>query len=98
MKTCATCKYLGGLAEMSVPDDNGDYQYTEHRRCARIIHGNGHDLMLSTVLAEPALVTDGSGYAARLIVLPTFGCALHASTVEGTQRDDMQHAGEDDVD
>lgn len=26
---------------------------------------------------EPAAVLDGSGYAARLVVLPTFGCVLH---------------------
>ena len=26
---------------------------------------------------DAAVVTDGSGYAARLRVLPTFGCTLH---------------------
>jgi len=52
---------------------------TEHRTCARIIHGNSHAKIDDDqrVKTEPALVTDGSGYAARLVVLPTFGCVLH---------------------
>jgi len=29
-----------------------------------------------------AVVTDGSGYAARLCVLPTFGCNLHEPRVK----------------
>ena len=57
----------------------GDTRETDHHACARIIHGNGSQSRgdFAKVNAEPAVVTDGSGYAARLRVLPTFGCALH---------------------
>jgi len=47
---------------------------TQHQTCARIVHGNGGDS--PGVAHELAVVVDGSGYAARLCVLPTFGCAL----------------------
>ena len=56
--------------------DDDDYEETSHHNCARIIHGNGSD-MSPDVALEPAVVTHGSGYAARLKVLPTFGCILH---------------------
>jgi hypothetical protein len=59
-------------------DENKDE--TAHHACARIIHGNGdakYKLPFAQLNAEPALVTDGSGYSARLKVLPTFGCVLH---------------------
>lgn len=79
MKTCATCRFLGAEAPLShspagfmVPDVE-----SEHRRCVRIIHGNADGNPSTSVLEEPAVVTDGSGYAASLRVLPSFGCTLH---------------------
>jgi len=74
-------------------EDNGAEFITGHRSCVRIIHGNGdakYDRGFAGLAPEPALVTDGSGYAARLIVLPTFGCTLHepveqAPGAEGTK-------------
>lgn len=66
MVHCNTCKYMAAQRE-----GNGHYS------CVKIVHGNPsgdtpneHDL---------AAVLDGSGYAARLVVLPTFGCVLHES-------------------
>jgi len=58
-------------------DGPGDTRPTDHHACARIIHGNPGGIDFAKVNAEPAVVTDGSGYAARLRVLPTFGCLLH---------------------
>ena len=91
MTTCATCRFLaaprdsydehGGVHVYDPTYDGDDEQVTSHRTCVRIIHGNGNAGIgvdaLSRMNAEPALVTDGSGYAARLVVLPTFGCVLH---------------------
>jgi hypothetical protein len=82
MKTCSTCRFLGASAEFrpAYREDEGDDEPSpsEHRRCARVIHGNDYgDRLERGAEHEPALVTDGSGYSARLIVLPTFGCTLH---------------------
>lgn len=59
------------------PDDEEPDHETEHRSCVRIIHGNADSSSETQSASEPAVVIDGSGYAARLIVLPTFGCVLH---------------------
>jgi len=59
-------------------DDEYEPVETEHGTCTRIVHGNNwkstHEAATAT---EPAAVVDGSGYAARLVVLPSFGCVLH---------------------
>lgn len=81
MSQCSSCKYMAaprGLVKY-IEDADGMYvgeSQSAHRTCTRILHGNGgdHEHMVDS---EPALVVDGSGYAARLIVLPTFGCNLH---------------------
>ncbi len=73
MNTCATCKYFG--TERGLVNRFDDYNETKHHSCLRIIHGNGDDS--GNPAHELAVVTDGSGYAARLCVLPTFGCVLH---------------------
>lgn len=49
----------------------------ERHTCVRIIHGNKDAWLPVPSDAQPAIVVDGSGYAARLLVLPTFGCVLH---------------------
>ncbi len=74
MNKCKTCRYFG--SERGVINRYDDYMPTQHRSCLRIIHGNGceNDTDPAT---ELAVVTDGSGYAARLCVLPDFGCVLH---------------------
>lgn len=78
MKTCSTCLFFGAKMGVEVWDGEADdTRETDHHACARIIHGNGHQIPFAIVNAEPAIVTDGSGFAARLRVLPTFGCALH---------------------
>ncbi len=71
---CATCKHLGEPNAVSFFDDDCEEHESEHRNCNRIHHGNG--TTTRETLTEPAVVTDGSGYVARLRVLPTFGCAL----------------------
>ena len=64
-----------GSSDGESQDEDGE---SEHRYCARIEHGNGGTAKQAKRLAsDPAVVSDGSGYAARLRVLPTFGCALH---------------------
>lgn len=57
----------------------------------KIIHGNRYISEFGEAVkrfAEPAVVTDGSGFAARLMVLPTFGCALHEPKDRMTDADD----------
>jgi hypothetical protein len=58
-----------------------DASFNTHRTCTRIIHGNSWDAP-DDADKQLALVTDGSGFAARLIVLPTFGCLLHEEREE----------------
>lgn len=83
MKTCATCRFFGSPAPLSwiiyeKHSLTGEEGESAHRLCARIEHGNGGSGQQTKKLAsDPAVVTDGSGYAARLRVLPTFGCTLH---------------------
>lgn len=68
MRTCATCKFMAAERGHTLP---------HHHSCTRIIHGNGDGYSYRRLSKELACVVDGSGYAARLIVLPTFGCILH---------------------
>jgi hypothetical protein len=82
---CEHCRFflpghgLDCLDEHFHPTD-GPPEYepreTDHGACARIIHGNASGCYYSKVSNEPAIVTDGSGYAAQLRVLPSFGCVL----------------------
>ena len=84
-KLCGTCKFFGtqdGLSNDYSDGDNEDLDAkTEHHNCARIIHGNTDQLPFEKKQVEPAVVVDGSGYSARLKVLPTFGCTLHEEKV-----------------
>ena len=78
MNNCRTCKYFGSPMGVQVyAEDYLDDFETEHHACARIIHGNANMVSARKAAAELAIVTDGSGYAARLLVLPGFGCVLH---------------------
>lgn len=80
MNRCETCRFMAEPRGRDFIGDEGqEDRSTEHRSCVRILHGNG-DLQFEPYeksAREPALVVDGSGYAARLIVLPSFGCTLH---------------------
>lgn len=79
MKTCATCKYMAAPRSASIYwfDDYDQDGESEHASCARIIHGNVDSCASRKAAKELAVVTDGSGYAAMLCVLPNFGCVLH---------------------
>ena len=87
MKTCETCRFMAAERASQSKGDGFGYMYDEdyvnvkdsgHRTCVRIIHGNSNRHNSDeVVLKELAVVTDGSGYAARLAVLPSFGCVLH---------------------
>lgn len=79
--TCGTCKFMAASREDRV-NDEGDrpvYYETTIHTCVRIIHGNHNTNEVEKVTSEkqPAVVIDGSGYQARLVVLPSFGCVLH---------------------
>jgi hypothetical protein len=78
---CNTCRFFGRPNGLDWWDEATDtYGETKHHNCVRIIHGNGGGSWTRQKTAvEPAVVTDGSGYAASLRVLPTFGCSLHES-------------------
>jgi hypothetical protein len=70
MNHCKTCRFMANERE--------DYPMSRnHRTCVRIIHGNDCRREDDSAEREPAAVLDGSGYAARLVVLPSFGCVLH---------------------
>lgn len=85
---CGTCRFMAetrdGIDFYEYEDETGtEEKTTEHHSCVRIIHGNGNLKYegFNRIAPEPAIVTDGSGYAARLLVLPTFGCVLHEPSV-----------------
>lgn len=65
MNKCMKCKY------MAAPRFNG-----EKSTCTRIIHGNEDMAAEERSRGELAVVVDGSGYAARLLVSGDFGCVL----------------------
>lgn len=78
-KRCANCRFIGKEDPRTHYGDiaaDGGYGEVEskHRRCVRILHGNSEHG--PSALTELAFVVDGSGYAATLVVLPTFSCAL----------------------
>ena len=72
VKTCATCRFKAANRKKEV-----------HATCMRIHHVYEVPDPVSPGLLggdpsnEKAVVTDASGYSARLLVLPTFGCVLH---------------------
>lgn len=66
-KRCETCRFMAAERDPWRPQ----------RTCVRVIHGNHYEVDDNIAEKELAIVTDGSGYAARLLVLPTFGCVLH---------------------
>ena len=73
--TCGTCRYAGSQLDEEFDDEAGYYVRPPHLHCTRIIHGNGSGPRKAKS-NTPAYVVDGSGYAASLCVLPTFGCLL----------------------
>ena len=72
MNTCSTCLCWGSRQPTLLDDEGADVR-SEHRGCVRIIHGNGYapDGSMAGKLATPAMMFDGSGYAATLYTLPT---------------------------
>jgi hypothetical protein len=70
--TCATCRFQGTQTRDRY-DEDGNEIPLPHRNCLRIIHGNKDETDTAT---WAAMVCDGSGYAASLWTLPTFGCSL----------------------
>lgn len=81
-KNCGMCRFMAAEREpypypfkVKTPED--DDRDIGHRSCVRIIHGNPDFNERGWAAQEKAAVLDGSGYAARLVVLPTFGCVLH---------------------
>lgn len=67
--TCSTCRFwMTKAAHYYIPGEAQDADDDRPQRmCARIIHGNGRER--PGKLAEPAMVCDGSGYAASLYTL-----------------------------
>ena len=85
--TCGTCRFMAAErdaqirtgTDMGIEGDSSD----THHSCVRIVHGNGRPRPDAPRDAmELAAVLDGSGYAARLVVLPSFGCVLHEEREE----------------
>ena len=88
--TCQNCHFWGKV-DVLYMGENGDslhrndysdedlaedgYFPTGHRKCFRIIHGNGSRPVRGGS-GELAMVYDGSGYAATLYTKADFGCAL----------------------
>jgi hypothetical protein len=89
--TCASCRFYGrpdSKTDVWDPEaDGGDGEWVTgpHRKCLRIIHGNGSE---RATKEWPALIRDGSGYVATMWTLPTFSCALWeaaSSSAKGEQ-------------
>lgn len=84
MSTCETCRFMAAPRDDDFPRASGPMNGTAWvgGTCTRIIHANGSWEPPSDADPalwgpnQPAVVLDGSGYAARLVVLPTFGCNL----------------------
>ena len=82
MATCNDCKFWSrnGNTHQGFIDEAPYEVDLPHRKCLRIIHGNGYDMYAQAwvpeydMTNEPAAVCDGSGYAATLWTKPTFGC------------------------
>ena len=76
MPTCNDCKFWNrkGDPHIAYVEEN-DYAGVDmpQRKCLNIIHGNSYEGAKEMATA-PAAVLDGSGYAASLWTLPTFGC------------------------
>lgn len=82
MMRCETCRFMAGPREDAFPAYG--QSSNKHRTCVRVIHANGtYDGELGPPSKAPAVVLDGSGYAARFAVLSTFGCVLHEPTDSG---------------
>jgi hypothetical protein len=75
MPRCGTCRFFGAESGLISWDDESIDHASGHHNCVRILHGNSGDH--PGAIRDLACVTDGSGYAASLKVLPTFGCVLH---------------------
>lgn len=73
---CKTCRFWavnGGTRESY--DEEGMGTELPHRKCLKVIHGNYYASDTEKATAEtPAMVCDGSGYAASFWTLPNFGC------------------------
>ena len=82
MATCNDCKFWSrnGNTHQGFIDEAPYEVDLPHRKCLRIIHGNGYDMYAQAwvpeydMTNEPAAVCDGSGYAATLWTKPTFAC------------------------
>lgn len=74
MSTCAECRFWGTQKREFWREGADDYVQLPQRNCLKIIHGNGSPA--SAAETTPAYVADGSGYAATLFTLATFGCSL----------------------
>lgn len=70
VKNCGTCMYFGDVVDV-VDEDGEDYE-TKYHQCDKV-QMYDHD---SKQDGESALVKDGSGYFAALIVDSDFGCVL----------------------
>lgn len=94
---CATCRFRG--TEKQMYDDAGERRGVALYPCFAIEHtgradtGEDGTIDVATVVdsfEKKAVVVDGSGYAAQLLVRDDFGCVLHepkhASLLRGGSR------------
>ncbi len=78
---CATCIFWSVSPAFSAGGPCGPDKDLPHHRCVRIIHELGLRYVTGDATPEAdastqAFLNDGSGYAAALHTLPTFGCTL----------------------
>ncbi len=76
MNTCSDCKYKGD--EQYVEEDDGDEYQSGYFRCEFI----KHDENRRYPNGEGAVVVDGSGYFAALLVEDAFGCVHYKSKAD----------------
>lgn len=81
MEKCVTCKFFGEANHLDDWNEKGESRETKHHICDKVIHINASSNWVNHGYNKGrddlAVVIDGEGYIAKLLVLPDFGCILH---------------------
>lgn len=77
--SCSACKFWNRNGEPysyhGTEEDDPDEIVTDKQKCLRVVHSNSNSRTRSDTRTDPAIVTDGSGYAASFWTEPSFACS-----------------------
>ena len=75
---CADCRFWNRNGEpwqtTAVEENDWEPLRSDKQKCLNVLHANLYGAAAETAVAAPAIVTDGSGYAASFWTSPGFGC------------------------